>query len=73
MVLALALLAIIPQQAAPAPEPAREESKVCRRIQITGSRTGGARECRTAAEWAKLDADNAGKANREIRGLQGPN
>lgn len=40
--------------AQPAARPAAER-RICRRLESTGSRTGGQRVCMTAAEWRRAD------------------
>lgn len=45
--------------ATPTPAPAKEERKICRRMEQTGSRMGGGqRICHTAAEWQQLEMDS---------------
>ena len=47
------------ETAAPAEDRARRtppgERRICRRIDTTGSRTGGQRVCMTAAEWRRAE------------------
>ena len=47
------------QGAAPAEQaarrPATAERRICRRVDTTGSRTGGQRVCMTAEEWRRAD------------------
>ena len=40
---------------APTP-PAKAEKKVCKKFEDTASRLGSKRVCRTAAEWAAMEA-----------------
>ncbi|MFC7498840.1 hypothetical protein ACFQRC_06365 [Enterovirga sp. GCM10030262] len=40
---------------APKAPAAKEEKKVCKTIETTGSRTGGKKVCMTRAEWKKVD------------------
>lgn len=56
MTLFLALIAAAAAGDVPAqqPEAAVEEKKICKRVEMTGSRVGGKRECRTEAEWAAI-------------------
>lgn len=46
-------------QAAPAADsgnrPAAAERRICRRVDTTGSRTGGQRVCLTAEQWRRVD------------------
>ena len=66
----LALLMLAPSEAQPAPEPAKteaqapgqatpaaakEEKKICRTVEDTGSRLGNKKICMTAKEWRKSD------------------
>jgi len=47
------------ESAAPAEQgarrPASSERRICRRIDTTGSRTGGQRVCMTAEEWRRAE------------------
>lgn len=36
-------------------EKAKEPKKICRRLDTTGSRTGGQKICMTAEQWRKAD------------------
>ncbi len=62
--LAVASVVVAPalaQDAAP-----KEERKICKRFKETGSRMGGSRICKTAAEWA-ADAESAKKGFDTVR------
>ncbi len=52
------------------PAPKAEDPKICRRIATTGSRVGGERVCKTAAEWQQEAKDNqaAAKDMSKVRG-----
>lgn len=62
--LATALLQVAPAPAAPAaPKPQYPNERICRKVPApTGSRVGAKRECRSALEWAAIDAEN----NRDV-------
>ena len=66
----LAFLMVTPVEAQPSPEPAKteagatgtttppapkEEKKICKTIEDTGSRLGGKKICMTAKEWRKAE------------------
>jgi hypothetical protein len=58
--------------AAPAATAATDPGKVvkCRKLPVTGSLARFTRECRTVAEWARLDGDNRESATKiQERGL----
>jgi len=60
LVFAAALLQTSPT---PAATPADPNARVCRKVPApTGSRVVAKRECRTALEWAAIDAEN----NRDV-------
>jgi hypothetical protein len=50
--------------------PAKTEKKVCKTFLDTGSRLNKTKICKTAAEWAEDQGENA-KLLREKRGSQG--
>jgi hypothetical protein len=52
------------------PTPKAEDPKICRRVATTGSRVGGERVCKTAAEWQQEAKDNqeAAKNMSKVRG-----
>lgn len=52
------------------PAPKGEDPKICRRIATTGSRVGGERVCKTAAEWQREEKENqdAAKQLSRVRG-----
>jgi hypothetical protein len=45
-------------------KPADPDKKICRRYATTGSILGGKVECRTRAEWEKIDQVNNDAAHR---------
>ena len=61
------LAALIAMTAAPlaaqtqpgnATAPAKDEPKICKRLEQTGSRMASKRVCHTASEWQAIDSDN---------------
>ncbi len=60
MSIALLLTALLVQTPPPAPvPPANPNERICRKMPVpTGSRVPAKRECRTAAQWAAIDAEN---------------
>jgi hypothetical protein len=52
LLIAAAALAGEPAPAPPAvPAKPKKEAKICRTIEVTGTRMGNGSECKTAAEW----------------------
>lgn len=67
MSIALVFAALLQTSPTPAATPADPNARVCRKVQApTGSRVTAKRECRTAHEWAAIDAGN----NRDIDQMQ---
>ncbi len=64
MPIALVFAAMLLQTSpTPAAKPTDPNARICRKVQApTGSRVNAKRECRTALEWAAVDAEN----NRDI-------
>ncbi len=60
MSIALLLTALLVQTPPPAPVPPKKATeRVCRKLPApTGSRVPAKRECRSATEWAAIDAEN---------------
>jgi predicted transglutaminase-like cysteine proteinase len=69
---ACALMSVAPALAQTTPAPAAAagaaapvpEKKICRSYQTTGSIMPSRRTCHTKSEWASIDADNQGQAER---------
>ncbi|MBL8628727.1 MAG: hypothetical protein JNM81_03800 [Rhodospirillaceae bacterium] len=82
--LGLSIATVVPAAAQPAPAenaaqsgdmgvgpaPKGEDPKICRRVATTGSRVGGERVCKTAAEWQREEKENqaAAKELSRVRG-----
>jgi len=62
----LVLAAALQAPAQPAAEKPKPEKKICRRDAATGS-IMTMRTCRTAADWAKVDADAADATAEALR------
>lgn len=46
--------------------PVDPNKKVCKTIKETGSRLGGKRECKTKAEWDRIEAETQAKAQSNM-------
>ena len=58
----MTVTAQVSAQTGTAPTPAKEERKICKRMEQTGSRMGGGqRVCHTAAEWKQLETDSVAR------------
>ncbi|MFA5966589.1 MAG: hypothetical protein WC804_21435 [Sphingomonas sp.] len=70
LALVMAMCALAPltpamAQTTPAPAPTpTPEKKICRSYQTTGSIMPSHRTCHTKSEWAVIDGDNQGQAER---------
>lgn len=67
---AIVTMPVAAQDAQDKPKPVakpKAEKKICRQANTTGTRLGAARTCHTAAEWADIDANNAGNTNAALR------
>ena len=63
VMLASPTIAQTQSNSAVASAPTRDEPKICRRVEQTGSRMAGKRICHTAGEWQVIDADAERNAN----------
>ncbi|MFL6740993.1 MAG: hypothetical protein ACJ8FB_04820 [Sphingomicrobium sp.] len=55
-------------QAAPATPPAKKERMVCRTMEMTGTRLGGGRVCKSESDWQKdkEDAERVLNGRRDL-------
>ena len=54
---AAATVAGNPSSQAAAEKPAAEEKKICKRVEMTGTRVGGKRVCATQAQWDAMQRE----------------
>lgn len=73
MILAL-LVSLAAQDPTPMPAAkAKSERKICKDLESTGSRLGGARECHTAAQWKALQNQLDGRDINALNNIKGLN